>query len=97
MRSIIFKSSLTWHVVHIFSLFELKFIFIINNNFTFINLGFHLPQIPSVHSGAEAALTRALAVGKEIIKSALIRVKVLVNPRLDVISKLCWLPVYRCI
>ena len=43
--------------------------FIINNNFTFINLGFHVPQIPSVHSGTETALVRALAVGKETRKS----------------------------
>ena len=96
MESIIFKSSLTWHVVYVFSSSELKFIFIINNNFTFIIPGFHFPQIPIMHSGTEAALTRALTVGKETIKSALINLKILVNPRLDVISHQCWLPVYRC-
>ena len=66
--SIIFKSS--WHVVYIFSLSELKFIFIVNDNFTFINPGFHFPQIPSVHSGTETALVRALTVGKETSESA---------------------------
>lgn len=86
MGSIIFKRSLTWHVVYILSLSELKFIFIINDNFTFINLGFHFPQIPSVRRGTETALVRALTVGKETSKSALINVKVLEDPRLDVIS-----------
>ena len=62
-----------------------------NYNFTFINLGFQFPQIPSVHDGTETALTRALTVGKEAIKTALITVRCVSNSRLDVISQTCWL------
>ena len=92
MGSIIFKSSLTWHVVYLFSLSELKFVFIIKNNFTFINPGFHFPQIPRIHSGTETALVRALTVGKETWKIALINIKTSKDPRLDVLSHPCFSP-----